>query len=86
MPNLYDLAGDQARVPQGSQSAPSIFDAKYVRLLSQLKGSMHKLAMDGLKRPSTDGVPEADANTPQQSENGQIKVAALERYALRPYK
>ena len=45
---------------------------------------MHKLAMNGLRRPSADGMPEADANMPQPSEDGQDKVAALERYPLAP--
>ena len=76
------IAGDHGKGAPASQAAPSIFDARYVRWLSQLKDRMHKLAMNGLRRPSGEGLPAADGDTADPPQHGQDTAAALQRCLL----
>ncbi len=76
------ITGDHGKGAPASQAAPSIFDARYVRWLSQLKDRMHKLAMNGLRRPSGEGLPAADGDTADLPQNGQDTAAALQRCLL----
>ena len=76
------ITGDHGKGAPASQAAPSIFDARYVRWLSQLKDRMHKLAMNGLRRPSGEGLPAADGDTADPPQNGQDTAAALQRCLL----
>ena len=59
-----------------------MFDAKHAKWLSQLKDRMHKSAMNGLRRPSGNDLPEADTAAPQHNQDSGDTVAALERWAL----
>ena len=59
-----------------------MFDAKHARWLSHLKDKMHKLAMNGLRRPSGNDLPEANNTVPQHDEDSGNTVAALQRWAL----
>ena len=65
----------------GALAAPSIFDAAYVRWLSQLKDRMHKLAMSGLRRPSGEGLPAANGDSAEQPQDDQGTITALQRCA-----
>ena len=65
----------------GAPAAPSIFDAAYVRWLSQLKDGVHKLAMSGLRRPSGEGLPAANGASTAQPQDDQNALAALQRWA-----
>ncbi len=76
------IAGDHGKGLPASQAAPSIFDARYVRWLSQLKDRMHKLAINGLRRPYGEGLPAADGDTADLPQNSHDTAAALQRCLL----
>ena len=59
-----------------------MFDAEHARWLSHLKDRMHKLAMNGLRRPSGNELPEANHAVPQHDQDNGDTVAALQRWAL----
>ena len=59
-----------------------MFDAEHARWLSHLKDKMHKMAMNGLRRPSENILPEADDAVPQHDPDSGNTVAALQRWVL----
>ena len=52
--------------------------------MSQLKDRMHKLAMNGLRRPSGEGLPAANGDSTEQPQDDQDTVTALLRCASIP--
>ena len=79
-----ESAGELGKGPMGSPAPPSLFDAAYVRLLSQLKDRVHKLAMSGLRRPSGEGSPAANGDSTEQPQDDQGTITALQRCASTP--
>ena len=59
-----------------------MYDAEHARWLSHLKDRMHKLAMDGLRRPSENDLPEAVNSVTQHNQDSGNTVAALQRWVL----